>query len=141
MHSDLISWENRYLSFHFWDGEVIYSGNWLLLLSLECAWAGEVLCLHLGQTFPAVMLEPGSHVPISNSEMRDVKQLFTLGLSLVWEWRDNVITTLSCACCSNSKSRTYVLFPAIIGEKEVVDVCGRFWFFMGDGEYETTVTL
>lgn len=50
MHSDLLSWESCYLSFHFWDGEVIYSGNGLLLLSLECAWAGEVLCLHLGHS-------------------------------------------------------------------------------------------
>lgn len=31
------------------------------------------------------------------------------------------------------QEQAYVLFPAIIGEKEAVDVCGRFWFIMGDG--------
>lgn len=132
----LPSWESCCVSFHFWDGEVIYSGNGLLLLSLECAWGGEVLCLHLGQGVPAVMLEPGWHV-----SMRDVKQLFGLGLFLIWEWRDDVITALTCACCWNSESKTCVLFPAIIGKKEVVDVCGRFLFVVGDGDYETTVTL
>lgn len=59
-------------------------------------WGGAVPALG---TVPAVMLEPGSCVSVRNSGMRDVKQLFGLGFSLIWEWRDNVITALGCACC------------------------------------------
>lgn len=42
-----------------------------------------------------------------------------------------MITAFSCSCCWNSNSKTYVLFPAVIGEKEVADICGRFWFVSG----------